>query len=56
MTPPTAKKDSIDRFVDPSLALFPGVDRRDRGRRWTGSTCSRSASSARPREWWRGSD
>jgi DNA-binding MarR family transcriptional regulator len=26
MTPPTARKDSIDRFVDSSLALFPGVD------------------------------
>jgi len=27
MTPPTpAKKDSIDRFIDASLALFPGVD------------------------------
>src|SRR5437868_7488830 len=26
MTPPTARKDSIDRFIDSSLALFPGVD------------------------------
>src|SRR4029078_7753076 len=25
MTPPTARKDSIDRFIDSSLALFPGV-------------------------------
>ena len=25
MTPPTSKKDSIDRFIDSSLALFPGV-------------------------------
>jgi DNA-binding MarR family transcriptional regulator len=24
--PPPAKKDSIDRFIDASLALFPGVD------------------------------
>jgi DNA-binding MarR family transcriptional regulator len=26
MTPPSTRKDSIDRFVDSSLALFPGVD------------------------------
>ncbi len=26
MTPPTARKDAIDRFVESSLALFPGVD------------------------------
>jgi DNA-binding MarR family transcriptional regulator len=26
MTPPATRKDSIDRFVDSSLALFPGVD------------------------------
>jgi DNA-binding MarR family transcriptional regulator len=26
MTPPPAKKDSIDRFIEASLALFPGVD------------------------------
>jgi DNA-binding MarR family transcriptional regulator len=26
MTPPTPRKDSIDRFIDSSLALFPGVD------------------------------
>jgi len=26
MTPPTSRKDSIDRFIDSSLALFPGVD------------------------------
>ena len=25
MTPPTSRKDSIDRFIDSSLALFPGV-------------------------------
>jgi len=25
MTPPPARKDSIDRFIDSSLALFPGV-------------------------------
>jgi len=26
MTPPTARKDAIDRFVESSLDLFPGVD------------------------------
>jgi len=26
MAPPTGRKDSIDRFIDASLALFPGVD------------------------------
>jgi DNA-binding MarR family transcriptional regulator len=31
MTPPAAKKDSIDRFIDASLALFPGVDAETEG-------------------------
>ena len=26
MVPPTGRKDSIDRFIEASLALFPGVD------------------------------
>src|SRR4051812_49880436 len=26
MTPPSARKDHIDRFVESSLGLFPGVD------------------------------